>query len=107
MRVFLSILISIFCMSLNGQNKCGTKEYNDYLSQQNPIYANEKEKVNFPDSPAVAGEAISNCYWDWKKKDVPEESPDLAGQAELFLKESGFSWVARNLEIIINWKNRG
>ena len=46
MRFFLSILISIFCMSLNGQNKCGTKEYNDYLSQQNPIYANEKEKVN-------------------------------------------------------------
>ena len=68
-------------------------------------YWNEKEKVNFPDFSAVAAAAIINCCWYWKKKDVPPKFPDLAGQAKLSLEKIGFSWVARSLKIITNWKN--
>ena len=46
MKVYLLLLVSIICMSLNAQNKCGAKEYTNYLIKQNPQYGIEKEKVN-------------------------------------------------------------
>ena len=46
MKCYLSALVSIICISLNAQHKCGAKEYTNYLIKHNPQYAVEKEKVN-------------------------------------------------------------
>jgi len=46
MKCYLSVLVSIICISLNAQHKCGAKEYTNYLIKHNPQYAVEKEKVN-------------------------------------------------------------